>query len=194
QLDDGRTRAAGRLDLSWVGIDEQGRPDPRIVQAIHSIAHAVKVSHNIQPAFCRQLFASFGNQTDIVGTSLARKLQHLGRDCTFKVHPGAQLGSNGRYISVLNVPPVFAQMKCDQVSTRLFSNDCGANRIGIRGEPLLAQGCNVVDIDAKLDHFSASTDTPITGLPETGSSVFSTHPPPSALYSSTRLSREFRPV
>jgi hypothetical protein len=43
---------------------------------------------------------------------------------------------------------VFAQMQGNQIGTRILSSQGGRNRIRIGGVSLLAQGRNVINIDA----------------------------------------------
>src|SRR5690606_30772325 len=150
----------GRLDLGGVRIDEQGYADAGLLQLPHRRPDLFQMAQNVQTAFGGQLGPMLGHQADIVRLDAAGDVQHLRGDGAFQIHAGAQNRPHIEDIGVLDVAPVFAQMQGDQVRPGVFCPQGGLDGIGISGETLLAQRCNVVDIDAQFYHSPTASVNP----------------------------------
>lgn len=102
----------------------------------------------IQPALGGALLALFGNDARSVWTVAQRDLEHfLGRG-------HLQIDRQGRprhdrvEIAVADVPPVLAQVDGNAIAARRLDNPYRAHRIGVIPAARVADGGDVVDVDA----------------------------------------------
>ena len=55
-------------------------------------------------------------------------------------------------VAVLNMTPVFSQVKRDSVGTTLLCQGSRNRRVGLIGSTGLSHGGDMVNVDAKFDH------------------------------------------
>ena len=84
--------------------------------------------------------------------NFARDRQHLRRNRTFQIHARAQLRPQSKHIRVLNMAPVLTQMQRNEISTCILGKQGRFDWIGINRVTLLSQRCDVINIDAKINH------------------------------------------
>ncbi|MCY1184626.1 hypothetical protein D9M73_253360 [compost metagenome] len=76
---------------------------------------------------------------------------HFFGHAHLEIHARLQYILEHQYITLLDVPPVFAQVHGDAIGPRFFSVQCRLDRVRVARAACLAQGGHVVDIDAKKD-------------------------------------------
>ena len=87
-----------------------------------------------------------------MGHDLLGKANHGFRSGNFKIKRNLDGVLQRRNIAVLNVATVFSQMACDVVGPTEFAKNGSLHGVRIRLTSRLANGCNVVNVDAKPDH------------------------------------------
>ena len=106
----------------------------------------------IEPTFGRDFGAPLGHEHRHFRAQLARDADHLvgGRhlEIQLDMHEVAQTP----HVLVLDVSAILAQVHGDAIRTAEVSLDGRPHRVGLVRAPCLPQRCNVVDVDAELDH------------------------------------------
>src|SRR5262249_2765678 len=151
-LDGGGAKELRRFNLADVRIDEQRHLNPGGAQSLHRPADDLLVGDDIQPALGGQLLPAFGNQSGLVGLDPAGdfhngidrgqlQVQTVGHDLPQQVN-----------VTVLDVPPVLAQVDSDAVGATEQGQDGGGGGVGFLGAAGLADGGDVVDVYPESDH------------------------------------------
>ena len=141
----------GGLDLLHVGIDEERDAYAFLLQLADGGLHIGKVAGHIQPAFGSDFGALFRHQADILWLNEAGEVDHLLRHRRFQVHAGLQQRADGLHIVVADVATIFTQVQGDDVGTGFLRFQGCPDGIGIAGTARIAQGGDVVDVDAQFD-------------------------------------------
>ena len=79
---------------------------------------------------------------------IAGNRQHLFRYCHLQIHAGIQRLAQDTHVAIGDVATVFTQMDGNAVRPSLLGDKRRLNRIRIRRAARVAQGGNVVDVDA----------------------------------------------
>jgi hypothetical protein len=112
--------------------------------------HGVELAGDIEAAFGGQFLAPFRHQADILRFDLQRDADHFVGDRHFQVHLGLQQFAQDMYVGILDVAPVFAQMQGDRIGAGRFRQQRRLHRARVTGAARLAQGGDVVDVDAEM--------------------------------------------
>ena len=78
-----------------------------------------------------------------------RDRQHLVGRRHLQIERDRQFGGEPRDVAVGDMAPVLSQVRGDAVGTRLRSEQRRAHRIGIAGAARVADGRDVIDVDAQ---------------------------------------------
>lgn len=146
------------LDLTGIGIDESRDNQARVVQRLDDGFEAVGLTGDIEAALGRDLAATFGHKHGGVGLDAAGDTDHLVGRGHFEVELDADELAEQEQVAVVDVAAVFAEVDGDAVGTAKLGLVGGADRIGLALSeafalvPRLADGGDVVDVDAELDH------------------------------------------
>ena len=104
---------------------------------------------DIEPAFGGALGALFRHQADRVRLGLERDRDHLVGRRHLEIERFSNLGLEARDVVVADMAAVLAQMRGDAVGAGLDRELGGAHRIGMAPAARIADGGDVVDIDAE---------------------------------------------
>ncbi|MNP63469.1 hypothetical protein D3C76_1588720 [compost metagenome] len=74
--------------------------------------------------------------------------QHLFGDGHLQIHAGVQGLTQDTNVTIGDMTAIFAQMHGNAIGPRLLGDECRLNRIRICRTARVAQGSNVVDVDA----------------------------------------------
>ncbi len=150
-LDHGRPRPDGRIDLHRIGIDEQRHLHALAVQPATGSRHLVEVPRHIKTTLGGQFFPLLRHQANMRRPYRLGKSQHFLGHCHLEIHACLQHLGDEAHITLLNVPTVFAQMQRDAIGTRFLGNDCRLYRIRIAGTACLTQRRHVINVDTQQD-------------------------------------------
>jgi len=107
------------------------------------------LSKRVEPAFGGALAALLRHQAGRVRFRLERNRHHLVGRRHFEIERPVDLGFQPRDVVVADMAAVFAQVRGDAVSARSDRELGRAHRIGMRPAARVADGGDVVDIDAE---------------------------------------------
>ena len=122
---------------------------PSAAQASLTLA---KWADHIQPALGGQFLALFRHQAHVLRTNTQRDLHHLVGHRHFQIHARLQRLAQDFHVRVLDVAAILAQVQGDRVRPGGFRHQRRLHRAGIKRAARLAQGGDVVDVDAELNH------------------------------------------
>ncbi len=105
--------------------------------------------HDIEPAFGGALRAPLGHEADGMRLRLERDRDHLVGRRHLEVERLGDLGLEARDVVVADVAAILAQMRRDAVGAGLDRDLRGTHRIGIAPAARIADGRDVVDVDAE---------------------------------------------
>ena len=151
QFDDGSAHAHGCVDLRFIRVDEQRHAHAVALQRGNTVAKQSFLPGHVQPAFSGHFGALFWHEANIRRLDAASDGRHLGRGGHLQVHARLQGLRHALHVVVLNVATVLAQMQRDAVRARLLRLQCGMERVRVGGAARLAQGGDVVNVDAEQD-------------------------------------------
>ena len=148
QLNKGGLGVGGGIHLREIRINEQA--DQRAVGLQHAgdARDLIKRGAHIQAAFGGQFLAAFRHQARAGRRNFEGALDNGRRHGHFQIELGAHRLAQADYIGILNMAAVFAQMNRDAGRAGHFREGGRDDRIGHGGLPRLAQGCNVIYVDA----------------------------------------------
>ena len=152
QLADGGAGPCGRLDLGRLGVDEDAGDDAVVGQPADGVGDGGFLGQDVEPALGGDLVAAFGHQHGHLGLEGNGDVDHLGRGSHLQVQLDLRLITQPAHVGVLDVAAILAQMHGDAVGAPQVRLDGGPDGIGFIGTPRLADGGDVVDVDAEFDH------------------------------------------
>ena len=150
------SRADG-LDRLGVRLDEKRHADARALQLLDKMAQMVLPAHDIEPAFGGLLLALLGHQAAGVRHVAQRDGQHLLGRRHLEVEGPRQLALETGDVGIGDVAPILAQMRGDAVGAGLDGQMRGAQGIGVPAAARVADGGDVIDVDAEAEVGRAAT-------------------------------------
>jgi hypothetical protein len=151
---DARADPRRRFDLCKFGIDEDTGHDSGVGESGNHIPQALFLSHNIESALRCHLMATFRNEHRHLRLERTGNTDHFIGCRHLQIQLDLRRFTQAADIGILNVPTVFAQMHRNAIGTTQMSLHGGPDWIRFIRATRLADGCNVVDIDAQFDHSS----------------------------------------
>jgi hypothetical protein len=151
QLDHRRAQLFGRLELPAFGIDEQRNADVGGAEPVDERREALDRARGVKTALGGELVAPFGHQAGGVRLVPERDLEHRFGRRHFEIERHRQLARQARDVVVGDVAAVLAQMGGDAVGAGLGGHARGAHRIGMPPAARVADGGDVVDVDAEAE-------------------------------------------
>ena len=148
-LDHRRADRDRRLDLGGLGGDEQRDPDAGLVELGDRGRELRALPGGIEAAFGGALLAPLGHEAGGVRPGLQRDRHHLVGRRHLEIERLCDLGLQPRHVVVADVAAVLAQMRGDAVGAGLDRELGRAHRIGMPPAARVADGRDVVDIDAE---------------------------------------------
>ena len=153
QLDDRRANRYGRIELQRIRIDKQGHADTGVSQARASVTHCIDLAVDVEASLGRELFTFLRNETDIGRRDIRGDAQHFIGHSDFEVHMGVHYRVDRNDIAILNMATILAQVDRNTVGAGLFNYRGRFRGTWVWRAPRLPQGCDMVDIDPKLQWF-----------------------------------------
>ena len=147
-FDHRRAQRRRRLDLLGIGGDEQRHPDAGRAQRRDPRAELGALARGIEAAFGGALGAALGHQAGGMRPRPHRDLDHLRRRRHFEIERLVDLGLEPRDVVVADVAAILAQMRGDAVGAGLDRELGRAHRIGMPPAARVADGGDVIDVDA----------------------------------------------
>ena len=110
-----------------------------------------EAADHVEAALGRALGALFRHKATGVGTDAQRDVEHrLGRR-HLEIERLLDRGLEPLHVVVVDMAAVLAQMRGDPVGAGLDGEEGGANGIGRRAAARVAEGRDVVDVDAEVE-------------------------------------------
>ncbi len=106
---------------------------------------------DVEAAFGGALLAPLGNEAGGMRARSHRDLNHLVGRRHFEVERLVDLGLEPRDVIVADVTPVLAQMRGDAIGSGFDGEHGGTHRIGMAPAARIADGRDVIDVDAKAE-------------------------------------------
>ena len=149
---DHRRPDAGRhLDLARVGGNEERHPDAGIDQLRHHGGEHIVRSDRVEAAFGRYFLAPLRHQAGRVRPRSQRQGGHLLGRRHLEIERLGDLRPQARDVVVANVAAILAQMRRDAVGPRRDGDLGGVDRVRMGAAAGVAQGGDVIDIDAQSE-------------------------------------------
>jgi len=142
----------GRADLGRVWIEKQADGYPRFAELIDSLADTITLPADIEASFRGHFLAPFRDKRHLIRPRATADGQHVCFTRQFEIQLDDNGFPNDLQVAILNVPPVFPQMERDAIGTAELCQHGRPGRIGLVGSPRLADGGDVIDVDAKVGH------------------------------------------
>ncbi len=146
----------------FLGIDEQRDADAHGAKSGDDGQEAFGRARGVEPALGGELVAPLRHQAGGMRLVPERDFEHrLGRR-HFEIERHRQLARQTRNVVVGDVAAVFAQMGGDAVGAGLGRQPGGAHRIGMPPAARVADGGDVIDVDAKAERTLFNHAGPVT--------------------------------
>ena len=149
QLNHGRPQPNCRINLAGVRLNEQADADACICQPGDNRGQLVVEPRCIQPALCRAFGPAFGHDAGRMRLMTPGNVQHLIGSGHLQVHGKPRLAHERVEICISNMATVFAQMDGNAIAARLLNNLDRAERVRMVAAACVANGRNMINIDAK---------------------------------------------
>ena len=149
QFDGGRTGVEGGLDLGFVGVDEEGDADAGSSELVCVVGNFLLQGDDVEAAFGGDFLPFFGDDAHVLRAHAQGVFEHFFGECHFEVDVGAHGAGDGGDVVVADVAAVFAQVEGNVVGTVGFGGEGGFEGAGVGGAACVAQGGDVVDVDAE---------------------------------------------
>jgi hypothetical protein len=163
QLDGDGAKLGGDFHLRRVGVDEQAHGQPGVSTPRDRFRDAVSVADDVKPALGGHFLAALRHERDLIGSQFERDLYDFRSDRRLKIEPSSHRLAQDSQISILDMPPIFAEMDCDSVSARELGERRGPDRVGLAAAASLADRGDVIDVHSQSRHgrrsFGLQSDT-----------------------------------
>ena len=115
----------------------------------------IVLAHHVEPALGRQLLPPLRHDAGRMRARLQRDVDHLARRRHLEVQRLGELRLQPRDVFVADVAAVLAQMRRDAVGAGLDRQQRGLHGIGMPPAARIADGRDVIDVDAEAEVCSA---------------------------------------
>ena len=160
QLDRRHTKLPGQLDRGGLGIDEQRNPDARLGELCYGSRQARLATGKLQASLGGDFFAALRHQRCLIGSQPADRGNDVGGQRELGVQHRAHALGEALEIAVLNVAPVFAQVRGDAVGSGGLGELRGCYRVRLVGAPRLPYRRDVIDV-----HIQTHDESLLPGWP-----------------------------
>src|SRR5256714_1423103 len=129
--------------------DEDARADAGVIESGDPVTESVWITRHVETTFSRNFLSTFRNHRDLMRPKPGRDSEHLVRACHLEIQDGSDRGCESLDVDVLNVPPVFAQMRGDTVGTGPLAESGRGDGVRLAAAPRLANSRHVIDVDVQ---------------------------------------------
>src|SRR3569833_784743 len=155
-LDRGGATVRRRIHQPRDRVDEQSYAATRRGEPLAGLAHTRLLRRHVKATFGGQLFTPLRHETHLLGTYAFGDHEHFVGHSLLEIHARLLDVLHHQHIALLYMTTVFAQMQRDGGGTGLLGRDRGLHRVGITRAARLAQGGDVVDVDAQQNGVSCA--------------------------------------
>jgi hypothetical protein len=131
----------------FIRIDEERDADTGALERLDGGGDGVAIAGHIQAALCRELFALFRDEADLVRLERAGKCDHLFRAGHLEIEVDGDGLMDQLYIPVLDVTAILAQVDRDLVRSTEYGGVRGCDDFGETLTTGLANCGYVIDVD-----------------------------------------------
>ena len=156
-LADAGTDPRRRLDLRNFGVDEDAGGDAGLAQAGDHVLEPGFLADDVEAALGGHLVPPFRHQHGHFRPGRAGDADHLVSRRHFQVELDLRRFLEPADVGILDVPAILAQMHGDAIGAAQMRLDGAPDGIGFVSAPGLADGGDVVDVDAEFDHSSCNS-------------------------------------
>ena len=132
-----------------IGGDEQRHPDAGIAEPRDEGGQRIVLADHVQPALGGEFLAPLRHQAHGVGFCRERDPQHVLGRRHLEIQRLGYFGLQPSHVAVADVAAILPQMRGDAVGAGLDRSQRGAHRVRPLTAPRVAQGCDVIDVDAE---------------------------------------------
>ena len=151
EFDHRRLEPHCRVELALLGRDEQADADAGVAQPLDEWIEPVVLPGGVKSALGGAFFAPFGDDAGGVRFVAERDLQHLLGRRHFEVERQAGGSLDAGEIVIADMAAVFAQVRRHPVAAGACDHFGGAHRIGMIAAARVADGGDVIDVDAEAE-------------------------------------------
>lgn len=151
QFDRVKPLLSGGDDLLFIGVDKRRREDVQFLEAFER-SGGLGIGGEIDAAFGGDFLPSFGDESGLIRDALDGQIDDVFGDAQFQIELALHGLAEPAHIAIANMAAIFAQVDRNSVGTTEFGFDGGPYGIGFVATPGLAEGGDVVDVDAEFDH------------------------------------------
>ena len=130
-------------------LDEERHANAGALELADDPVQMSLLADDVEAAFGRALLAPLRHEAAGIGDMAQRDLEHLRRRRHLEVQRPRQLGLETGDVGIRDVAPVLAQMRRNAVGAGLDREMRGAQGIGMTAAASIADGCDVIDVDAE---------------------------------------------
>lgn len=132
-----------------IRVNEQTGPDASLPQAPERVENPRRIARDVQASLGRDLLASLGHERDLMRTESKSDLHHLRGARHLEIQCCAYCPRETFNVGILDVTPIFPQVRRDSVRSSFLAERCGSDGVGLVGPPCLPNGRDVIDVDAE---------------------------------------------
>ena len=96
--------------------------------------------------------ATFGDEGDLIRHAFNGEIDDVFGDAQFQIELALYALAEEADIAIVDMAAVFAEVDGDAIRAAEFGFDGGPDGVGFVAAPRLAEGRDVVDVDAEFDH------------------------------------------
>ena len=155
-FDHRRAQFGGHLDLGRRCTDEQRNADAGMLELANDGRKLAALAHRVEPAFGGALACAFparGRRRAAASSARCRPFRSVAAISKLSGLSISRL--QARDVVVANVAAILAQMRGDAVAAGGDRELGGAHRIGMAPAARVADGGDVIDVDAEAETFHA---------------------------------------
>ena len=147
QLDRVRASVMRPRNGIGIGIDEQAAPDSRRAEAFDAARQPRGVVADIESTFGRDFLTPLRHDRHLAWPQPQRQFEDRFGQRHLEVEHGAYASRDALDVGVLDVPSVFAEVRCDAVGPGVLAEQRGFEGIWFVGPACLTNGGDVIDVD-----------------------------------------------
>jgi hypothetical protein len=147
EFDRMRAKVARSRDRVGVGIDEKAATDAGGAELLNGARQAFRIAGHVKSAFRGDFFAPLRDKGDLAGTQPLRQGDDRIAQGHFQVERRPDAGGQPLDIAVLNVTPVFAQVRRDAIGAGVLAGKGRRQWIRLVGPSCLTNRGHMIDVD-----------------------------------------------
>jgi hypothetical protein len=135
--------------MSRIGVDEEARPNAFALEPLNGALDRAAAGGKIEATLGRELSATLGNEGHLVGTQARSDGEHFIGARHLEVEHRTDRRPDPLDISIVDVPPVLAEVGGDAIGAGFLARERDLHRVGFRGAARLPNRRDVIDVDVE---------------------------------------------